>query len=393
VDTNGRSTPGSGRIRLLYIVAQPVRWISFEWVARILNRELFDLSFLLLSRQGSSPLSPHLHAQGLSASHIPYAGRHDLLRPIRGIERYCRDRAIDIVHAHFMDACLAGLVGARLAGVPVRLHTRHHAGPYPWSHRMPWGSWYDRFNNHLSTAVIAPSEQARRALIDRDLMPPEKVALVHHGFDLDAFDVCTADALAMRRKYNLGTDRPIVGVVARYERIKGVEHVVRAFRCLLDSFPSAHLVLANARGRHGRQIRRLLGTLPAGRYTEIPFEEQMPALYRTFDVFVHVPVRPYLEAFGQVYIEAMAAGVPCVCTIAGVAGEFVVNGENAIVVGPEDSDAIHDGITRILGDAALRHRLAARARRSVEERFRIEDMVRSLQDIYIRLHASRGAGP
>jgi glycosyltransferase involved in cell wall biosynthesis len=197
----------------------------------------------------------------------------------------------------------------------------------------------------------------------------------------------------MRRKYNLGTDQPIVGVVARYERIKGVEHVVRAFRRLLGGYPRAHLVLANARGRDAGPIRRLLGTLPAGRYTEISFEEQMPALYRTFDVLVHVPIRPHLEAFGQVYVEAMAAGVPCVCTIAGVAGEFVVNGENAIVVGPEDSDAIHEGMTRILGDAALGQRLAARARRSVEERFRIEDMVRSLQDIYIRLHASRGAGP
>jgi glycosyltransferase involved in cell wall biosynthesis len=388
----GQERGSRGRIRLLYIVAQPVRWVSFEWVAAGLDREIFDLSFLLLSKGGPPPMAPHLEALGLAAVPLPYAGRHALLGPVRAIERYCRAHAVDIVHAHFMDACLAGLLGARLARVPVRVHTRHHAGPYPWFHRRPWGAWYDRWNNLLSTAVIAPSEQARRSLLDYDRIEPGKVVLVHHGFDLAACRTDEAGVEAMRRKYGLGDDHPIVGVVARYERIKGHEPIIRAFRRLLTDYPRARLVLANARGHHAGPIRHLLGTLPASRFVEIPFEEQMPALYQTFDVFVHAPIRPHLEAFGQVYVEAMAAGVPCVCTLAGVAGEFVVDGENALVVSPEHDEQIHDGIVRILTDAALRRRLTARARRDVEERFGIQGMLRSLQDLYIRLHAGSGDG-
>ena len=180
--------------------------------------------------------------------------------------------------------------------------------------------------------------------------------------------------------------------MARYERIKGVEHVILAFRRLLATYPTARLVLVNARGRRAGPIRRLLGTIPAGRYTEIPFEEEMAGLYKTFDVFVHVPIRRHLEAFGQVYVEAMAVGVPCVCSIAGVAGEFVVDGENAIVVDPEDSDRIHDGIVRVLEDGGPARCLVADVRHAVASRFGIDRMLRSLEDLYIRLHESHGRG-
>jgi glycosyltransferase involved in cell wall biosynthesis len=386
----GAMTCRRRRVRLVYIVSQPVRWPAFEWIAASLDRNSFDLSFLLLTNKRFSPLAPHLEAQGVTAVHLPYGGRHALLAPMLAIKRYCQAHTVDVVHTHFMDACLAGLLGASLAGVRVRVHTRHHAGPYPWSHRRPWGAWYDRWNNTLSTAIVAPSEQARRSLLDHDKVTQSKVILIHHGFDFAAFHPDEAGASAMRRKYGLDNDRPIIGVVARYERIKGLDHVIAAFQRLLADYPKARLVLANARGQHAGPVRRLLRTLPEGRFTEIPFEEQMPALYKTFDVFVHVPIRPHLEAFGQVYVEAMAAGVPCVCTIAGVAGEFVVDGENAIVVPSEDSDRLHRALARILGDLDFSRRLAARARRDVEQRFEIQRMLHSLEDLYTRLHASAG---
>ena len=373
------------RIRLLYIVSQSVRWLAFEWVAERLDRDRFDLSFLLMS-SGPPALRPHLDALGVPARHLSLAGKHGLVRATRAVARQCQEQAVDIVHAHFVDASLAGLLGARLAGVPVRVHTRHHAGPYPWSHRAPWGFWYDRWINRLATTIVAPSEQARRTLLDYDRVPPGKVVVIPHGFDLDRFRDVDGPAVArMRARYGLGDDHPVIGVVARYERIKGIEPIIAAFRRLLVRYPSARLVLANARGRRLGPIRRLLKTLPAGRYTEISFEEDMPALYKTFDVFVHAPIRPHLEAFGQVYVEAMAAGVPCVCTLAGAACEFLADGENALVVEPDEPDQIHAGIVRVLEDPALRDRMVAAARRCVEQRFGLDRMLAALEDLYVEL--------
>jgi glycosyltransferase involved in cell wall biosynthesis len=254
------------------------------------------------------------------------------------------------------------------------------------SHRPPWGALYDRWNNHLSTVIIAPSDQARRALVENDGERAGKVVVIPHGFDLDAFRlVPEADVRRMRQKYDLNGPGKVIGVVARYERIKGVEPIILAFRSLLASFPNARLVLANARGRHAGAVRALLETLPAGSFREIEFEEEMPALFKTFDLFVHAPIDPRLEAFGQVYVEAMAAGVPCVGAPAGIACEFMADGDNAIVVEPDCPDSIRDGIARGLADSGLRERVRAKARALVEERFGIDRMIASLEDLYTRV--------
>ena len=386
-------TDRSEIIRILYVVSQPVRWIAFEWLAGGLSRERFAPSFLLMGAS-EPPLLRRLEGLGVEAHHLHYPGRHAAPFAAGAIARHCRERGVDLVHAHFMDACLAGLLGALWAGVPARVHTRHHAGPYPLSHRPAWGALYDRWNNRLSTTIIAPSQQARRTLVEHDGVPRGKVVVIPHGFDLAAYsDVPEAEVRRMRSKYGLEGPGPVIGVVARYETIKGVEPIILAFRKLLDSHPTARLVLANARGHRLGPIRRLLRTLPDDRYREIPFEEDMPSLYKTFDLFVHAPMHPRLEAFGQVYVEAMAAGIPCVIAPAGIACEFLADGENAVAVDPGCPDRIHDGMIRVLEDSALRDRLIGAARRLVEERYGLDRMLRALEDLYTHLVANREGVP
>ncbi len=138
-----------------------------------------------------------------------------------------------------------------------------------------------------------------------------------------------------------GEDAPVIGVVARYEILKGIQCIIPAFRRLLEDFPDAKLVLANAYGHYAHQIRRLLrGMLPDHSYCEIQFEPDPVALYSSFDVFVHTPLVAGYEAFGQVYVEALAAGLPSVFTPSGIAAEFITDQLNAHLVPFQDSDAI-----------------------------------------------------
>jgi glycosyltransferase involved in cell wall biosynthesis len=369
------------RTRLLYVLAQPTRWPAFEWISHEIDRDRFDLSFLLL-HDGPSPMAPYLAACGVPFKAIQYRSKRDVARAARAVARHCHEHRIDIVHTHFMNACLAGLSGARLAGVQPRLHTRHHAGPYPWSHRPPWGRLYDRYNNGLSRRIVAPSREVWKTLVHRDGVPSQKIALIPHGFDLAAWRRVPEERVRrLRQRYNPRGASPVIGVVARFEEIKGVHYVVEAFHRLLAEHPSALLVLANARGRY-QPIRELLSRLPPDRHVEIPFEEDAFALYHLFDVFVHVPVAPEVEAFGQVYVEAMAAGLPCIFTRAGIADELVRHGENAWVVEHRDGEGIYQGLRALLANPELRQRLGREACRSLGRTFEVRTMVRSLEDLY-----------
>lgn len=172
--------------------------------------------------------------------------------------------------------------------------------------------------------------------------------LIHHGFELDAFkNVNTEEVEQLRVKYNLKDNHPVVGMISRYEKGKGIQHVIPAFQKLLKEYPNAVLVLANSHGSYAREIKAMLKQLPDHSYREIRFEYNLFALYKLFDVFVHVPEYAEYEAFGQVYVEALAAGVPSVFTLSGIALEFIEDRKNALVCKYGDSSDIYNALSEI----------------------------------------------
>lgn len=121
------------------------------------------------------------------------------------------------------------------------------------------------------------------------------------------------------------------------------------------------------------------------------FEKRVFELYRTFDVFVHAPVGREYEAFGQVYVEALAMGVPSVFTLSGVANDFIEDGRNALVVPYRDPAAIARAVETLLGDEALRRRLAANGRADVLGLFPESRMAEELDRMYSRAAAPRAS--
>jgi len=188
----------------------------------------------------------------------------------------------------------------------------------------------------------------------------------------------------MTEAYNPSRRSPVVGVVSRYERLKGVEYTIEAFKRLLITHPNALLILAGAYGPDADEIRQVLETLSTASYVEVEFEPDIFTLYRLFDVFVHVPVDRRIEAFGMIYVEALAAGVPSIVTLSGVATEFIEAGRQALVVPYRDAGAIHEALERLLGDEDLRRSLAREGSMAVE-RFGLEGFV----EAHVRLY---GAG-
>jgi glycosyltransferase involved in cell wall biosynthesis len=148
--------------------------------------------------------------------------------------------------------------------------------------------------------------------------------------------------------------------------------VIPAFKELLNEKPNAILLLANAVGDYTTEIQSLLSTLPATSYREIKFEHDMPAFYKLMDIFLHVPIDAASEAFGQVYVEALAAQLPCIYTLSGIANEFVIDKENALVVPFMDSDSILSAINVILNDDKFAEKISINGMNKSRELFSVQ---------------------
>lgn len=98
---------------------------------------------------------------------------------------------------------------------------------------------------------------------------------------------------------------------------------------------------------------------------------------------IHVPEAANYEAFGQVYIEAMAAGVPGIYTLSGIANEYIINHKNAIVVAYKNDEEIYTAIKKYMTDIEYKKNIIYEAKRNVTELFGIRKMMSELNALYL----------
>jgi glycosyltransferase involved in cell wall biosynthesis len=72
------------------------------------------------------------------------------------------------------------------------------------------------------------------------------------------------------------------------------------------------------------------------------------------------------EGFGNVLVEAMACGVPVVATSSPGSREVVRDGGDGLIVDRHEAQPLAEALGRVLGDATLRARMAAEARKSAQ---------------------------
>lgn len=368
------------KTKVLVIISNVDKAIGFEWLVQRIDRSRFELSFILFNDKPSH-LARFLRDSGIQFEELRFVDKKAIPTLVLKTARILRRWKPDVIHTHLFGANLIGHTAARLVGIRKRIYTRHSSNE---NRRYHGKQRFDHYVNGMATHIIAISTNVQNVLEHEEGVPSKKIRLLHHGFDLERFDnVPDEDVARLAKLYNPAGRRPVIGVIARYSHWKGIQFVVPAFKRLLESHPNALLILANARrGDYKDEIARLLSELPPDSFREIEFEHDLFALYKLFDVYVHTPIDAELEAFGQTYVEALAAGIPSVFTLSGVASEFVEHEKNALVVEFENSDQIHDAVVRLLEDQELRQRLAAQGKKDVREMFGIDAMVRRLEEIY-----------
>lgn len=340
---------------VVYIISDLKESISFQWILEALRDQDFRMSVILINGEGTS-FQSHLVAAGFDVFTVKTNGKLSLPVAVFKVRRLLRKLAADVVHCHLLTANLVGLTAARLAGVKKRIYTRHHGSEHHMYH--PSGVKLDRFCNSMATTVVAISESLKRILVEWEHVPPEKVALVPHGFKLSAFsDISKERIELLRKKYALGDAYPVVGVISRFVELKGIQYIIPAFRRLLQTHPSAVLLMMNATGDFSTQLNSMLDELPVTSIRKTGFENDIAGVYRLMDIFLHVPINDHAEAFGQIYVEALASGTPSIFTLSGIAPDFIRHEHNALVVPFEDEHAIYLAMQRLLNENHLRYNL------------------------------------
>lgn len=220
--------------------------------------------------------------------------------------------------------------------------------------RLYWSRWLPH-TVRWADAIIANSENTRRDLVRLLHIPTERIRTIYLGVDGSFHAPTDRDTLeAVRSHYQLS--QPLILYVGTLEPRKGIDTLIAAFAQLAGDLPHS-LIIAGKRGWYTETLFRQAESTGLGervRFLDYVAAEHLPALYGLANLFVF-PSR--YEGFGLPVLEAMACGTPVVCSNASSLPE--VAGEAALLVPPDDVDALAEAMARALRDAALRQRLVS----------------------------------
>jgi len=362
--------------RITIIISDTDKSLSLEWLVTYLDQTKCLLSFIIINRHDNNTALTHF----LDKHHIQYfkIHYHNKLSIPYNIWKCCgylKKLNTTIVHTHLLDANLIGLTAARLVGIKKRIYTRHDSTLHHLYHKK--GVFYDHFNNWNATHIIATCQNVHETLRIRENVKTKKIHLIHYGFELDKFQTNTN----LNTKYNPHHQSPVIGVIARFVVWKGIQYIIPAFEKLLIQYPNAMLILANARGPHEKEILNLLKNIPKKNYRLIPFENDLFSLYQSFDVLIHTPINDHIEAFGQVYVEALASKTPLICTVSGIAKELIIDNFNAMVVAYKSSEHIFERLVELLENKTTQKKLTKNGLNSVAS-FQLLHMIHKLEKLY-----------
>lgn len=217
-----------------------------------------------------------------------------------------------------------------------------------------------------SDRIIAVSENTKRDIIR--LYPkiaPEKIAVVHHGYDGEMFAAGNGENdEAILKPLGLAGRRYLLYVGAIQPR-KNLVRLIRAFEKLKkrDGFEDAMLVLAGERAWLWKEVlaayekssERESIILPG----KVPFAH-LGALFRNAGIFVYPSL---YEGFGLPVLEGFAAGVPVVCARGSSLDE--VGGDAAVFFDPKSTDELAQKMEKALSDKTLRSTCIARGKKQL----------------------------
>jgi glycosyltransferase involved in cell wall biosynthesis len=288
---------------------------------------------------------------------------------------HARQKKIRIVHAQDVwRAEYAHFIARRMA-IPYVVHVR---GPL-----TPRDIKKHKLNSADALVAIA------RRYVD-DLLEfgidPRRIALIDDGVDLNLFSPSQADPAYLSRNFGL-KDRLLVGIVGRlsaFKRIRDFLDIVS--RMPPDTEKALTFVVAGAwenaeyRGQIEEMVRRLGIASRVAFIGRIP-DADAPKLLSSLDLLVTL-------SGGSVMFEAMAMNKPVLSIRTdGRHSEHTRHGQTAWCVDGNDADAAAAGLTCLLNDKALRHRLGQDARGWVEQHLSSSTMVDKVSAVYAELTA------
>lgn len=359
---------------------------SLEAFCKGLLRELSEKYEVIGLSSPGKDLDYVAEREGVRTIAVPMARRVSVWKDIKSLVQMVRVFKKEkpyCVHSMTPKAGLICMLAGWLTNVPVRIHT--FTGLVWPTTRGPMRRILmltDKLTCSCATHIIPEGEGVKNDLIAGGITTKPLRVLGYgnvKGIDLSYYDKTeeVIEESSKLRDYNKFTFL----FVGRIVRDKGINELVQAFLKLYTTNALIRLVLVGELEQNLDPINdQTLQNIEL--YDDIlavgPTDDVRP-WYAASDCFV---MPSYREGFPNTVIEAGAMGLPSIVTDINGSREIIVDGENGVIVPPEDVDSLYEAMKTMIESNLLRKKMANKSREMIESRFEQSFVRKCLYDFY-----------
>ncbi len=327
---------------------------------------------------GSYVRGDMVNPDGIPVKAIPFPPRYTPaadLRTLLRLYRYFRQQQFDIVHTHTVKPGLLGRLAARMAGVPIVVHTVH--GFHNWDDMTRFEQWFfrqiERFAAQFCDLLLSQNREDMDVAARDRICDPSKIRFLGNGIDIEYFrpDKVTAVQVdKLRRELDVQPGEKLVGMIGRLVRLKGYfDYMAAAQRLHESGMPIKFLAI-------GFAVPDKLDALSpekliaqhnlTGVMQYLGSRQDVRELLAAMDAVV---LASYAEGIPRVLMEAAAMGKAAVGTDVRGTREVIVDGKTGVLVPSRNPAALAAGIERVLADPAHAATMGCAARLRAETHF------------------------
>lgn len=219
--------------------------------------------------------------------------------------------------------------------------------------------FYHAFFYRMLDAWISPLHFLKQQLLNNTVIPDKKIHVIPLGVDLSRYLGISHRRREARKQFNISPDEFLVGIVGRFDKMKGQETLLRAIRNLKDvGKPVKGILIGEAsygNEGYGEYLKQL--AIDLGIEQEVhfrPFMKDVAMGFASLDIFV---MASHSETMGMVTIEAMASGVPVIGTNSGGTPELLDHGKAGLLFDPDNDRALAGCIQNLMENPERREAL------------------------------------
>ena len=305
--------------------------------------------------------------------------------------RFFKKEKPDIVHSITPKAGLLSMMAAKLAGVPVRIHT--FTGlifPTQTGVKQKVLIAMDKLLCRFATHIFPEGQGVRNDLIKFNITKKPLKIIANgnaNGIDTTHYDSAlfsAQDKINLRKEWHVDADDFVFIFVGRLVKDKGIRELVAAFSSLLQNRPKTKLLLLGRFESHLDPIDPLtLKTIEATpQIICAGYQTDVRPFLAMADVFV---LPSYREGFPNVVMQAGAMGLPSIVTDINGANEIIIDQKNGLIVPSKNAKKLLGAMTQMCDDATLRENMAANSRPLIAERYRQQTVWNAVLEEYRKM--------